>query len=83
MIGKSVLVPPSVIKVKQEIVDPATISAFELRRRAAQKKPVPNFVIDDTVRNYKPTEKDIYITLKDGRYENLILAGNYLRLPEQ
>ena len=37
---------------------------------------VPDFVIDDTVRSYKPTEQDQYITLKDGRYENLILVGN-------
>jgi len=37
---------------KPETVDPATVSAFELRRQAAQRAPIPDFVINDTVRNY-------------------------------
>jgi hypothetical protein len=66
-----------------EIIDLATISAFELRRQAAQRLPIPEYVMDDTVRKYKPTLEDHYITLKDGSYENLILLGeNSLREPE-
>jgi len=40
-------------------------------------------VLDENVRNYVPTEKDIFMTLEDGRYENLIFGGNKLREPEQ
>ena len=35
-----------------ETIDPNTISAFELRRQAARRVPIPDFVIDETVRNY-------------------------------
>jgi len=76
VIENKVPVSPTIIEEKPIRVDPATISAFELRRQAAQRMAVPDFVIDDTVRSYKPTEQDQYITLKDGRYENLILVGN-------
>ena len=45
--------------------------------------PVPEFVLDDTVRSFEPTEKDMFITLQDGSYENMILSIHPLREPEQ
>jgi len=64
-------------------VDPATVSAFELRRQAVQRAPISAYVLDDTVRNFQPTEEDMYLTLKDGQYEAFILVGTQLREPEQ
>ena len=68
---------------KAELINYAEISAFELRRQAASQKFIPEYVLDDKVRNYVPREKDIFMTLEDGRYENLIFGGNKLREPEQ
>ena len=47
------------------------VSSFEMRRiltRAMISHPIPSFVIDDSVRDFEPTEEVLYMTVPDGRY---------------
>ena len=57
----------------------ASESPLEKLRLAAAELPIPEYVMNDKVRSYKPTEEELYFTLDDGRYVNRIYSGVKLR----
>ena len=70
---------PSVEEVSKNIfadmdfMDP-NASIFEMRKRLVSVMPIPEYVMNDKVRSYTPTETDKFLTLKDGRFEQEILG---------
>ena len=58
-------------------------SPLELIRIAASKLPIPARVMNEKVRNYSPSEDELYFTIPDGRYVNRIYSGVKLRKFEQ
>ena len=69
---------------KLDFGDPE-VSIFEMRRTLALKMiddPIPQFVMDDTVRKFEPTEKDTYFTVKNGRYQTQIFGNGIESLRE-
>ena len=54
-------------------------SPLELLRQTAASLPVPAIVMNERIRAYRPTDEDLYLTLKDGRYVNRIYSGVELR----
>lgn len=62
--------------------DPA-VPVHEMKEKLVKRMPVPDYVISDSARNYTPTKTDIYLTLPDGRYENLIFHDIELREREK
>ena len=50
-------------------------SPLELLRQAAASLPIPSIVMNDRIKAYRPTDEDLYLTLKDGRYVNRIYSG--------
>ena len=57
------------------------ISAFELRKEAASRIPVPPSVMHDELHNFEPEE--LYMTLKNGVYGHNIFANVELRMKER
>ena len=54
-----------------------------MARVTAARLPTPDSVLNDLVREFVPTEQEIYLTLPDGRYVNAIYAGVQLREHER
>ena len=55
------------------------VSVLEMKQKLLMRMPVPETVMNDQVRAYKAKDEDIYRTLKDGRYEQMIFRNMELR----
>ena len=61
-----------------DFMDP-TVSVLEMKDKLMMRMPVPETVMNDQVRAYKAKDENIYRTLKDGRYEQMIFRNMELR----
>ena len=61
------------VTAKKEILNPKQV--VELAAQNPLLLPIPDYVMNDTVRAFEPTEESIHLTLSNGEVHNLIFSG--------